>query len=272
MAWDDSDDDDWENSDLTLDKKKEDGKEAWSDEEGHDAHKQPDAAVAAAAPAPPPAPPKPKTGLAKKIEEREAREREEAEKREELRKKLQGDSSALDVTDDMDEATAEKVRRKKLEEAADLDNAIDAFGLDETPKSAAPAPAPSGGGEFEALKPKTDKEFEKLAEMIAKKLSAYDGTKGQQVCLKALIKLVTKDMSIDDTKELSSTLSIISNNKLAAERDKDKTKKNVKKAQGKFSAAADKARANDLDGFGEMGAGAGWSGGGGGRDDDYDFM
>lgn len=272
MAWDDSeDDDDWEKSDPSLDKGKAE-KEEWSDEEGHDAHKQPDAAVvAAAAPAAPPAPPKPKTGLALKIEQREAREREEAERREELRKKMMGDAAPVEVTDDMDEATKEKVMRKNQEEAADLDNAIDAFGLDDSKKREAVA-APSGGGEFEALELKKEADFQELAELVNKKLLPHEGTKGHVACVKALLKLLTKEMSVDETKDVSSTLSVIQNAKLQAERDKDKAKKNVKKAKGKFSAAADKARANDLDGFGEIGEGGGWSGGGGGRNDDYDFM
>lgn len=274
-SWEDDDDDDWENTDLSLPGagKADAEKEEWSDEEGHDAHKQPDPIqVAAAAPAPPPAPPKPKTGLAKKIEEREAREREEAERRETLRKQMQGGDDEVDVTEGMDEATAERLRRKKLEEAADLDNAIDAFGLAEAPSKREAAAVPSAGGEFEAFAPKSDADFEKLAEMMQKKLSAYEGTKGHMTCVKSLLKLVTKEMSVDETKDLTATLSVIQNAKLAAERDKDKQKKKINKSKGKFSAAASRARENDMDDIGTMGAGSGWSGGGGGRDDDYDFM
>ena len=267
MAWDDSDDDDaWDKADLTLPganaKKEED---TWSDEEGHDAHLQPtEEEVKQAAPAPPPAPPKEKTGLAKKIEEREKREAEEAER---LRK--MSEETAIEITDDMDEATKEKLRRKQAEEASDLANAVDAFGLDTKPR---PAAAASGSGEFEAFAPKTDKDFEKLAELMNKKLSSYEGTKQHLVCLKALLRAATKETTSDEMKELSQVLSVIQNAKLAADRDKDKTKKKLNAKKGKFNDKAMNARANDMDGFGEMGSGGGWSGGGGGRDDDYDFM
>ena len=50
------------------------------------------------------------------------------------------------------------------------------------------------------------------------------GTKGHLACLKALLRLATKDMSTDDAKSLTSFISVISNNKLAADRDKDKQK------------------------------------------------
>ena len=280
MAWDDSDDDDWDKDDaqLTLPGagKKDADEEVWSDEEGHDAHLKPDPAEEAAkakAAAPPPAPPKPKTGLAKKIEEREKREQEEAERREALWNKLKEEqgSAAIEITDDMDEATKQKLLRKQHEEDADLDNAIDAFGMGEDKQEVrSRAPAVEAGA-FENQELKGEKDFEKLAEMVQTKLAPHEGTKGHMACLKALLRAATNNMSTEDTKDLTNFMSVISNAKLAADRDKDKTKKNVKKAKGKFAAAAMNARNNDMDDIG-MGGGSGWSGGGGGRDDDYDFM
>ena len=265
--WDDSgDDDDWEANDLTLpganDKKDED---AWSDEEGHDAHKAEAEAekAAAAVPAAPKAP-KPKTGLELKIEQREQREKEEAERKAALKKKMQAESGAVDVAD-MDEETA---RRRRAEEDAAMEGAIDAFGLDDSSAASSKAAASSSSsekpadtaaaearsrepvaqaGDFENLAPKGEADFEKLATMMNKKLTPFEGTKGHLTCLKALIRFSTENMSVDDVKDLAATLSVVQNAKLAAERDKDKTKKNVKKAKGKFNAAAMNARSN-LDG------------------------
>ena len=255
MSW---EDDDWEADDIDAKLTLPGGgkeEETWSDEEGHDAHKQPDAvavgAAAAAIPAPPPAPPKPKTGLAKKIEEREAREKQENERREALRNKLQGDA-AVEISEDMDEATAERLRRKKLEEAADLDNAIDAFGLDHTKQSERAGRGEADeAGAFDSLQPKSDADFEKLAALVQKKLAPYEGTKGHLACLKALLRAATDNMSVEDTKDLNSFVSVISNAKLAAERDKDKGKKTKSKGKGKLNLASSKASEMDMGGGGE---------------------
>jgi hypothetical protein len=83
-------------------------------------------------------------------------------------------------------------------------------------------------------------------------------------CLKALLRECTVNMSVDDCKDLASTVSVISNDKLKAERDKDKKKTKGKK--GKLNIAASKA--SDMDDIGG-GGGPGWTGGGGVGDDDY---
>jgi len=263
------DDDDWETADLKLsiDKKEE---EAWSDEEGHDAHKraEPEVAVVAA-----PAPPKPKTGLALKIEERERREVEEAKRKAELRVKLMG-SQGGDGPEDITEAAAEKMRLQQLEEAADLDSAIDTFGLTAAPKQEArptqAMAAVAAAGGIEAYEPKSDEEFAKLAEMMATKLNSYAGSKGHGILLKSLLRAVASPMSSDECKDVASFLSVLSNDKIKAERDKDK-KKTKAKGKGKLNIAASKASDHDLDDIGD-GGGAGWGVGGGGRDDDFDFM
>lgn len=306
MAWDDSDDD-WEKEDLKLDlgdaKPKE---EEWSDEEGHDAHLKEDPASKPQAPKP--QAPKELTGLALKIAEREKKEAEEAERKAALRKELGHDDAALDVSD-VDAATAEKIRRKHMEEASDLDAAIDAFGVSgasdakkpaaappaaasskaaAAPKpAAAPAPAVSkedaarvaareaaalGGVAMEDFEAKSDAEFEKLAKLINAKLAPSEGKKGHMVCLKALLRLATTNMDTEQCKELASFVTVLSNDKIKAEREKDKKKTTAKK-KGKINIASNKG--TDFDDIGldnHSGGGRGWSGGGGGRDDDYDFM
>lgn len=108
-----------------------------------------------AAAAPPPAPPKPKTGLEKKIEEREKREAEAAAAKAAREKALEEDAALKG----MDAQTAEKMRRQKLEEAADLDAALDTFGGGGgggTNKKPAVRPGPVvQAGTFEAFEPKT---------------------------------------------------------------------------------------------------------------------
>ncbi len=176
--------------------------------------------------------PKPKTKLELKIEEREAREREEAERKKEIlaaaeaKEKAARSAAGADLSPEL----ADKIRRQALEEASDFDAARDAFGEGQTPK-ARPAPAAAPGDTIEAADPKTDKDFERLASKINEKLAKYEGKKGHMVCLKALIRSCTANMSSDDCKDLSSTLAVISNDKLKADRDKDKSKVKKNKAR-----------------------------------------
>lgn len=266
-ADDSDDDDDWEKADLSIDKKEE--KEVWSDEEGHDAHLKEEVVVKPAEPTKPAAP-KPKSKLEQKIEEREKREAAEAEKREAIAGGVPPE--ALRADGSVDEVLAEKIRRQKLEEASDMAAAAETFA---SPKPDAPAVRPQPRNPDDTVgnaDPKTDKEFEHLAKLMNDKLSQYQGKKGHLVCLKALLRAATEKMSTEDTKALSSFVSVISNDKLAADRNKDKAKVKASKAKSKYADRAAAARSDhDLDDIGG-GGGSGWSGGGGGRDDDYDFM
>lgn len=300
MAWDDSDDD-WEKEDLKLDLgASKDKEEEWSDEEGHDAHlkeEEPKVAV------PKPQAPKELTGLALKIAEKEKKEQEEAERKAAIRKQL--GEAELDVSD-LDAETAEKVRRKHMEEAASLDDAIDAFGVDdgakaapakptaaakpaakpvaaakpaapavskeETERAAARELAALGGVAMEDFEAKSDAEFEKLAKLMNAKLAPAEGKKGHMVCLKALLRLATTNMDTDQCKELASFVTVLSNDKIKADREKDQKKKGATKKKGKIAIASNKGTDFDDIGLDNSGGGRGWSGGGGGHEDDYDFM
>lgn len=132
-------------------------------------------------------------------------------------------------------------------------------------------------GERNALKPIFRETQRALTTDARSALAACAAAaQGHVVCLKALLRLATSNMDTDQCKDLSSFVSVLSNDKIKAERDKDKNKPKGKKgwgAKGKLGAAA----ANKGDDFDDIGldnnsGGRGWSGGGGGRDDDYDFM
>jgi translation initiation factor 3 subunit J len=213
---------------------------------------------------PKPQPPKEKSEFEKKIEAREKREAEEAERKAALRAQMQT-AEGMDP-EDMDN---DRVRQRQMEMAADLDSAIDAFGISDAPrdapkpkgkpappKQAPPPQAPSeevrpdrltaelnAAGSIEDFSPKTDGDFEKLGLKINQKLKAYEGTKGHMTTLKALLRAATDNLSVDDCKELSSITSVIANDKLKAEREKDKKGKGKKK--GKLNLAASKA--TDMD-------------------------
>ena len=285
MGWDDSDEEeDWDAKALALPgaAKNDADEEVWSDEEGHDAHKQADPEDVVSPEPKAAGAPKEKSGLAKKIEEREKREAAEAARKEQLRKQLEANSEVIEITDDMDDVTKEKLRRQKREEAEAMNNAIDAFGLDPTAMGAAP-PSASGAAaasagpaaaariaeleaevarlrapkaadrnakplpEFEGFQCKINQDFEKLAEIMAKKLEPHEGTKGHLVCLKAFLKLSTKETTSDEVKDLAAAVSVIQNAKLTADRSKDKQKLKINAKKDKFAGAAAKARARDDD-------------------------
>ncbi len=298
MGWDDSEsDEEWEAPQLVEHNQA----EAWSDDESEAAsiaERKKEAEAAALKNKEIAERPKAKTPLELKIEEREKREQQDAERKAAIRHQI-GHSTQVDPS--LTGAAAEKARLKLLSEAADLDSAIDAFGITEDaieappasatanatsapkPKTTAPPPpareplaaaarpeARPDRGAIEDFKPTSTKDFEVLASMIGDKLKQYAGKPGHMVLLKALMRGACEKMSGDDAKELSSFVSVLSNERLKAEREKDKGAKKGKK--GKLKIAAGKAV--DDDDYGDFGGGGGggWGGGGGGRDDDYDFM
>ena len=178
----------------------------------------------------------------------------------------------------MDSATAEKIRRRQQEEAADLDNAIDLMGaLPPTPKPSVRPEPKQADGTFEAFTPAVDADFEKLGQMVTTKLAPYAGTKGFMVAIKAILRGSAQGMSTEEAKDLSAVASVVYNDKVKADRENDKKgkpkgKKGWGAKGGKVAGLGAGGRDdNDLDDIGS-GGGAGWSGGGGGRDDDYDFM
>ena len=100
---------DWEKDDAADKLKLPDAKgdEVWSDEEGHDSHKQEAPKPVAAAK---PQPPKEKTELEKKIEAREMREKQEAERKAEMLKQMghrELDLGGVDLGDGDAELTGE---------------------------------------------------------------------------------------------------------------------------------------------------------------------
>ena len=279
---DDWEDDDWEADGIDEKLKLPQGKdEEWSDEEGHEAHLKPDPAELTKNQPTAPKPKKEKSEFEKKLEARELREAEEAARKAEMRQQMASASVADDDDEggELDDANLERVRQQKLQKELALDAALDTFGLSAPtgkppppkPKAAAaPKKAPpvdmalssaevnkaaegrgdaklNAAGTIEAFKAAKDAEFEMLGAMINKKLTEYEGTKGHLVCLKALLKASTSNMSPDDTKELSTFLSVVYNDKLKAEREKDKKKAGGKK-KGKLNISAGKMQ--DGDGMG----------------------
>ena len=267
----DWDDDDWESADLTLPGGGAAAPAAsgeWSDEEGHD----PEAGKAQTTEAvmesrkAAPAPKKEKSEFEKKIEAREKREKEEAAKAAAKAEKKAasgggggggGGSSGGQWADDGGELDLMESRSAAPAGTVDSDDDFDDPFLGGKPMNINQNRAPAARGATGAIEdsaPKTDKEFEALAGLINGKLSQYEGKKGHLVCLKALLKSATAPMSTDECKDLASFVSVLSNAKIQADRDKDKGKK--KGAPKKKTIVASKQSANDYgddyDDFGDF--------------------
>ena len=86
------------------------------------------------------------------------------------------------------------------------------------------------------------------AGLIATQIQKYDGKRGQLVLLKALLKQSTAALSTDECKELNTTMGTIFNDKLKADREKDKGK--PKKGAKKSTTTQGKATAGDVGGRG----------------------
>jgi translation initiation factor 3 subunit J len=97
--------------------------------------------------------------------EKEAKARAEAEARRRVHDAARGDGEGEDGP--VDDA-AEKLRRQKLVEEADMDNARDLFGADDKGKK----PAPAQG--IDAMNPASRAEFDAFAKAMTDKLLQFD--------------------------------------------------------------------------------------------------
>lgn len=107
---------------------------------------------------------------------------------------------------------------------------------------------PRAGGEIEEFVAKKDADFTQLAGLMGTQIQKYDGKRGQMVLLKALLKQSTASLSTDDCKELNTMMGTIFNDKLKADREKDKGK--PKKGAKKSTMTATKAIGGDIGGRG----------------------
>ncbi|KAL1500040.1 hypothetical protein AB1Y20_012717 [Prymnesium parvum] len=236
----DWEDDEWEAPSLDVNGEK----ESWSDEEGHDAHKVAEPVVLERQ-AKKPEKPKEKTLLELKIEEREAREKETVPQP--ASAAGGGANGDLEIAPDLEAednlglgSTTNDLLEQALAQAAPI----------------VPAPREAKLPSADGFAPKTDADFETLAKMLYKQLQPHEGKKGFSLALKSFLRAATNSMNTDETKDLSSFISVISNDKIKADREKDQKGKK-KKAKGKINLAAGKDVDADFDDRG------GW------RDDDW---
>ena len=258
MAWDDSDDDEWEKADLSIASAPAPAAQEWSDEEteeeaaatkqaakdekvkGSIVHQEEKVREL--------------TKLEIAIAEREKREFAEAKdakakKKAALAAKMAGGGGG---------GGGSELEQELMDGGGDggdlggddfeWDGGRGDGGIPDIDTSGLASALPRSGGDIEEFVAKKDADFEKLAGLIGTQIQKYDGKRGQLVLLKALLKQSTAALSTDDTKELNVLMGTIFNDKLKAEREKDKGK--PKKGAKKSTTTQGKAIGGDVGGRG----------------------
>lgn len=165
-----------------------------------------------------PAPMKPKKAL-----ELALKAKEEEERRREVEAIAQREKELSELSQ-----VERKLREQKIVEDADLENTKDLFGNDEGGGMKVP-----DGPTLETFEPKTDEDFKKLAGMVGDRICPFNDNPrktGRYIdFLKLVFRAVTKDLSSDDTKDLSTFVGVIGNEK----REEFKKSKGIKKKVNK---------------------------------------
>lgn len=216
-------DDDWDADDFTplppvLAKEEPKVKSQWDDEDAEEESKEEE---------------KPKPTL------QEPKPKVEKEK-----KKKETQKASDEVLAD---PVAEKLRQQRLVEEADYQHTTELFGGKST-----------GGRSLEDFIPKSEQDFLEYAELLSQKIRPFEKSFHYMTFLKTLMRHSVASMNAASAKEFASSMTVIANEKLKAERDATAGKK--KTGAKKKQLIVDKP---DDDGLG-----------GGAYDaaDDYDFM
>ncbi|XP_024374457.1 uncharacterized protein [Physcomitrium patens] len=164
-----------------------------------------------------------------------------AEKKKEKPKKATSDEGVLS------DPLAEKLRQQRLVEEADYQNTSELFGG-----------KTRGGRSLEDFIPKSEDDFLEYAELLAQKIRPFEKSFHYMTLLRAIMRHSVANMKASDAKEIASSMTVIANEKLKAERDATAGKK--KTGAKKKQLIVDKP---DDDGMGGVSYDA---------VDDYDFM
>ncbi len=167
------------------------------------------------------------------------------------------------VDETLADPVAEKLRRQKLVEEADLEAAKELFGTD--------------GEEIDlgTYAPKSEKEFVKFGTLVATKyLTPFKTSAFYKEAIKSFVKSATKTMSAAEVKEVEAAIVAIRNDKVKSEKAESAAAAKAASASATTTGSGKKKK------FLNQGGKGGDSGledykydtKGGNYDDDYDFM
>lgn len=202
--------DKWEGEDEDNDNVKDD----WEDEDEE----------IKAAPKPAAETKKKKIPLAEKIKQREEAAKEKLMKKQEEEQ----EDNFEDMTPE--EQAAEKLRRQKLVEEADLLIAQETFGV--------PADVIPGQKTIDTFNPSSKEEFNEFSRLLTEKITKYESRPEFTVFIETLVRDCCAGMEPDDIKRVSTTLNVLATEKLKALKGGKAKKKTGKKALVGASAKA----------------------------------
>lgn len=196
-----------------------------------------------------------KKKLSDKIKEKEILQKK---KQEEL-KKIQ--ETAVSESLSSEEQLAEKVRLKKLQEAADLELAREAFGVDPAAANASTTVITTNASGIEAMCPSSKDDFVTFEKLLKEKITQFEKSVHYSSFLESLFRELCISLEVDDLKKISNSLSVLLTEKQKQEKEK---KANKKKKKGVVPGGG--LKANMKDDFADYG---GFDGGFGNEYDDF---
>jgi len=111
---------------------------------------------------------------------------------------------------------AEKLRQQRLVEESDYQHTTELFGAQKS----------SGGGRtLDDFIPKSEDDFLEYAELLAQKLRPFEKSFHYMTLLRALMRHAVSSLKAADAKEVASSMTVIANEKLKAEKDATAGKK-----------------------------------------------
>ncbi|XP_061101286.1 eukaryotic translation initiation factor 3 subunit J-B isoform X7 [Conger conger] len=140
-----------------------------------------------------------------------------SEKIKEKEKKKQAIKDTIELSPD--DAAAEKLRVKELQEAADLELANDAFGV---PNS---VPVVSTVTGIDTLRPSSKDDFTELHKLLKEKISQYESSVHYSNFLESLFRDLCISLEVDDLKKISTSLTVLLNEKQKQEKQNKAKKK-----------------------------------------------
>lgn len=169
----------------------------------------------------PSAPMKPSKLRAKALKEKEEQQRQREVHRILARQK---------ELDEMD-AVQRKMRQQQIVEEADMENTKELFMVAEPSDRMAPPSQPT----LDDFKPVTDADFSKFARMMGERCAALNDNPRRTArfmdFVKQMLRVALSDLGSDDTKDLSTFVGVLSNEK----REEFKRSKGIKKKSNKKS-------------------------------------
>lgn len=165
-----------------------------------------------------------KKKLTDKIKEKEILQKR---KQDELGKKMEETAKSENLSPE--EQHAEKLRVKKLQEEADLELALEAFGVDPAAANASTTVITTNNASgIEAMCPSSKDDFVAFEKLLKDKITQFEKSVHYSSFLESLFRELCISLEVDDLKKISNSLSVLLSEKQKQEKEKKASKKKKK--------------------------------------------